>query len=105
MKGVPRGMVAKNPPANAGGARDVASIPGLGRSSGVRNGNSFPYSCLENSVDRRAWRAAVHSVVVSWVKLLNTAHRKGKRGTVIMHMHQPRSGSYCQPRPSENIQH
>ena len=74
--------MAKNPPANAGGARDAASIPGLGRSSGVRNGNPLQYSCLENFVDRRAWRAAVHSVVVSWV-LLNTAHTEGKRGTVI----------------------
>ena len=31
--------VVKNPPANAGGTRDVGSIPQLGRSPGVGNGN------------------------------------------------------------------
>ena len=34
---------------------DVGSIPGLGRSPGEGNGNPFQYSCLENSMDRRAW--------------------------------------------------
>ena len=34
--------------ANAGDVRDVGSIPGLGRSPGEGNGNSFQYSCLEN---------------------------------------------------------
>ena len=38
----------KNPPANAGDAGDVSSIPGLGRSPGGRNGNPLQYSCLEN---------------------------------------------------------
>ena len=33
-------------------ARDPGSIPGLGRSLGVGNGNPFQYSCLENSMDR-----------------------------------------------------
>ena len=36
------------------------SIPGSGRSPGEGNGNPLQYSCLENSVDRGAWRAAVH---------------------------------------------
>ena len=31
-------LVVKNPPANAGDARDTDSIPGSGRSPGVRNG-------------------------------------------------------------------
>ena len=31
-------------------------IPGLGRSPREGNGNSLPYSCLENSMDRGAWR-------------------------------------------------
>ena len=42
--------VVKNPPANAGGIRDVGSIPGLGRSPGVGNGNPLQYSNLENSI-------------------------------------------------------
>ena len=37
-------------------ARDLDSIPGLGRSPGEGNGNSLQYSCLENSMDRGAWR-------------------------------------------------
>ena len=40
--------MVKNPPANAGNA---GSIPGS-------NGNPFQYSCLENAMDRGAWRAA-----------------------------------------------
>ena len=48
-----------NLPANAG---DVGSIPGSGRSPGEANGNPLWYSCLENSVDRGAWRATVHKV-------------------------------------------
>jgi len=37
-------------------------IPGLGRSSGGENGNPLQYSCLENSMDRGPWRAAVHGI-------------------------------------------
>ena len=49
--------MVKNPSANAG---DPGSISGLGRSSGEGNGNPFQHSCLENPMDRGAWRAAVH---------------------------------------------
>ena len=49
----------KNPPANAGDTRDAGLIPGLGRSPGEGNGYPLQYSCLENSVDRGAWWAAV----------------------------------------------
>ena len=41
------GAVVKNPSANAGDARDVGSIPGLGRSPGEGNGNPLQYFCLE----------------------------------------------------------
>ena len=34
-------------------------------SPGGGNGNSLQYSCLENSVDRGAWRATVHEVAKS----------------------------------------
>ena len=44
-------LVAKNPPAKAGDARDVGSIPGLGRSPRGGNGNPLQYSCLENPME------------------------------------------------------
>ena len=43
----------------AGDMGDVGSIHGLGRSSGEGNGNPLQYSCLENPMDRGAWRATV----------------------------------------------
>ena len=46
-------------------AGDLGSIPGLGRSPGEGNGNPLQYSCLENPLDRRAWRAKVHGVAKS----------------------------------------
>ena len=46
-------------------AEDPGSIPGLGRSPGEENGSPFQYSCLENSMDRRTWRATVHGVTKS----------------------------------------
>ena len=55
-------LVLKNLPANAGDARKVGLIPGLGRS--LREGNGYPlqYSCLQNLIDRGAWWATVHGV-------------------------------------------
>ena len=50
----------KSPSANAGNIRDTGSIPGLWRSPGGGHGNPLQYSCLENPVDRGAWRATVH---------------------------------------------
>ena len=44
---------------------DPGSIPGLGRYPGEGNGNSLPYSCLENPMDRRSCPAAVHGVAKS----------------------------------------
>ena len=41
-------------------AGNVGSIPGLGRSSGIENGNLLQYPCLENSMDRGAWLATFH---------------------------------------------
>ena len=66
-------LVVKNQPssagdagdASAGDAGDVSSIPGLGRSPGGGRGNPLQYSCLENSMDRGAWRAKVHRVTKS----------------------------------------
>ena len=58
-RGFPGGLVVKSLPANAG---DAGSIPGLGRTPGEGNGNPFPYSCLENPMDRGAWWARDHGV-------------------------------------------
>ena len=52
--------MVKNTLANAGDKRDLGSIPGSGRSPGGGHGNPLQYSCLENSMDRRAWWAMVH---------------------------------------------
>ena len=58
--GLLSGSVAKNPPASAG---DVGSILGSGRSPGEGNGNPFQYSCVENSMGRKAWWVTVHGVL------------------------------------------
>jgi len=52
-------LVVKNVPADA---RDTGSILGSRRFSGGGYGNPLQYSCLENPMDRGAWRATVHGV-------------------------------------------
>ena len=61
--------VIKNPPANAGDARDTGSVPGSGRSPGGGHGNPLQYSCLENLMDKGAWRTTVHGVAKSRILL------------------------------------
>ena len=56
------GSVVKNPPANEG---DVGSIPGSGRTLGRENGHLPQYSCLENPMDRGAWRDTVRGAAES----------------------------------------
>ena len=41
---------------------DMSSVPRLGRSLGGGHDNPLQYSCLENPVDRGAWRSAIHEV-------------------------------------------
>ena len=53
---------ARESACNAGEAGDRGSIPGSGRSSGAGHGNPLQYSCLENPMDRGAWRAIVQGV-------------------------------------------
>ena len=57
--------MVKNLPANAGDVRDTGLIPGLRRSPGGGPGDPLHYFCLENSMDRGAWRATVHGVTES----------------------------------------
>ena len=54
---------------NAGTAGDLSSIRSLEKG----NGNPLQYSCLENSMDRGAWRVTVHRAAKSWTQLsMNT---------------------------------
>ena len=66
VQSLPDGSVGKESACNAG---DIGLIPGLGRSLGGGHGNPFQYSCLENPMDRGAWRATVHAVTKSQTRL------------------------------------
>ena len=68
---LPAGSVLKNPPDNAG---DMGSIPGLERSPGGGDGNPLQNSCLESTMDRGAWWAAVLRVTKSQTWLSDWAH-------------------------------
>ena len=57
--GFPRWLSGKESPANTG---SMGLIPGSGRSPGGGKGNPLQCSCLEDSMDRGAWQAAVHRV-------------------------------------------
>ena len=57
QKGFPGGASGKEPACSAGDIRDASLIPGSGRSPAGGHGNPFQYSCLENPMDRGAWRA------------------------------------------------
>ena len=57
--GFPCSSVGKESACNVG---DLGSLPGSGRSPGEGNGNPLQYSCLENPMNRGAWRATVHGV-------------------------------------------
>ena len=62
-------LLVKNPYASARDTGDMGPIPGSGRSPGEGHGSPFPYSCLENPMDRGAWQATVHGVAQSWTRL------------------------------------
>ena len=61
--------MVRNLPANEGDTGDAGLIPGLGRCPGGGNSNPVQYSCLENSMDRGAWRAVVCGITESWTQL------------------------------------
>ena len=62
FRGFPDGSEDKESTCNAGDTGDLGSVPGLGRSPGVGNGNLLKLSCLENSMDRGAWQITVNGV-------------------------------------------
>ena len=59
-------LVVTNLPANAGDARDVGSIPGLGRSSGEGNGNPLKYSCPKQVLGEQTRALTVFHVLSRW---------------------------------------
>ena len=64
-QGPPRLPSDKESTSSAGDTGDSASIPGSGRSPGGGHGNPLQHSCLENPMDRGAWRATGHRVAES----------------------------------------
>ena len=64
--GFPGGSDGKEFSCSAG---DLGSIPQLGRSPGEGNGYPLQHSCLENSMDRGAWRATVHDITKNQTRL------------------------------------
>ena len=58
-------LSVKKTACNVGDAGDTGLIPEWGRSPGGGHGNLLQYSCLEDPMDRGAWRAAVHRVAKS----------------------------------------
>ena len=62
-------LVVKNLPANEGDVRDMGLIPWSGRSPGGGHGNPLQYFCLENPMDRGAWRDTPHGVSKSRTRL------------------------------------
>ena len=61
--GFPGGSDSNESACNAG---DLGSIPVSRGSPGRGNGNPLQYSCLEHSMDRKAWWAVLHGVAESW---------------------------------------
>ena len=78
----PSGTSDQEPACQCRDVRDMGSIPGSGRSPGGGHGYRLQYSCLENPMNREAWRATVHRVaqlcptVSNWVghNYSNLAH-------------------------------
>ena len=60
--GFPGGSDGKE---SAHNVEDPGLMPGSGRSLGEVNGNPLQYSCLEYSMDRGTWQAAVHGITKS----------------------------------------
>ena len=64
---LPGGLVGKESACNA---RDLALIPGSGRSHEEGNGNPLQYPCLENSMDRGARQATLCGVALLFSHLV-----------------------------------
>ena len=80
-------MIGKGFPDDSDGkecnAGDQGLILGLGRCPGEGNSNPLQYSCLENPMDRGAWRAIVHGVAKSRTQLCDS-HTRTRTHTYIL---------------------
>ena len=76
--------MVKNLSASVGKAKDAGSIPELGRSPGVGNGNPLQYSCLESSMDRGVWLATVQGVAKNrpWLSSWTHTHQIGRNAAL-----------------------
>ena len=86
LKGFPGSPDGKESACNVG---DLASVPGLRRSSGGAHGNPLQYSCLENPMDKGAWRATVHGITKShsWVTTEHTqSHTQQFKNSILMEL-------------------
>ena len=84
--GFPYGLVVKEFACQCRRHRRCQLNPWVGKiSSGGANGNQLQYSCLENSMDRRAWWATVHRVAKSQKGLsIQTHDRHLKNNTLLL---------------------
>ena len=78
--------MVKNPPSNAGDARNTVSAAGSGRSRAEGDGHPFQYSFLENCMDRGAWQVTVHGVTESDTTELSTYVYMRERQTITAHI-------------------
>ena len=86
-------------------AGDIGLIPGSGRSSGEGNTYLLQYSCLENSVNRGAWRATVHGIMKSqiWLRYRTWGNTHGVLPkTVVFLTLPPITGHILLPRKCSN---
>ena len=95
-RGFPVALAIKNLSANARHIRDMGSIPGLGRFPGEGNGNALHYSCLENLMDRGAWRSTI-----CWVAKIG--HDCSDLACTVQSKLSATDSLYLQPLPSTSI--
>ena len=67
--GIPNGTWGKEPAHQSRRYKRHGFDPGSGRPPGGGHGNPLQYCCLENPMDRGAWRPIVHSVIQSQTQL------------------------------------
>ena len=68
---LPQWLSGKESVCNSGDIGDADSIPWPGRSLEKEMATHSSYFCLENSMDRGAWRATAHAIAESWTRLKN----------------------------------
>ena len=67
--GLPMCLSAKESACQCSRCKRLRLDPWVGKSPGGENSNPLHYSCLENPMDREAWRATVYRVAKSQTRL------------------------------------